>query len=220
MAAPATKQAQIQRAIAQMTERPPVPTIDFTQHALEDGTSVNTQERVVKDVRALGFPCALSLTVSAIPLPPAPAARLTHALDPPPRRLAPSAYVVAAALATPSSWRLQRAARTQIQAPAMRPPTDDEFFSKEDPSKPDIAFLKNHFYREGRLTEDQALYILEKASDVLAAEPNLLMVDAPITGARGIFARARGGVLTARGSLRRYPRAIRGWYAEVCSEGC
>jgi serine/threonine-protein phosphatase 2B catalytic subunit len=75
----------------------------------------------------------------------------------------------------------------------MRPPTDDEFFSKEDPSKPDIAFLKNHFYREGRLTEDQALYILEKASDVLAAEPNLLMVDAPITGARGVFARREAG---------------------------
>ena len=44
----------------------------------------------------------------------------------------------------------------------MRPPTDEEFYSKTDPSKPDIAFLKNHFYREGRLTEEQALFILEK----------------------------------------------------------
>jgi len=41
-------------------------------------------------------------------------------------------------------------------------PTDEQFFSKEDKTKPDIAFLKNHFYREGRLTESQALYILEK----------------------------------------------------------
>lgn len=41
-------------------------------------------------------------------------------------------------------------------------PTDDQFFSKVDKTKPDIAFLKNHFYREGRLTEEQALYILEK----------------------------------------------------------
>jgi serine/threonine-protein phosphatase 2B catalytic subunit len=41
-------------------------------------------------------------------------------------------------------------------------PTDEQFWSKEDPSKPDIAFLKNHFYREGRLTEEQALFILEK----------------------------------------------------------
>lgn len=41
-------------------------------------------------------------------------------------------------------------------------PSDDQFWSKQDRSKPDIAFLKNHFYREGRLTEEQALYILEK----------------------------------------------------------
>lgn len=41
-------------------------------------------------------------------------------------------------------------------------PTDDQFWSKTDKTKPDIAFLKNHFYREGRLTEEQALYILEK----------------------------------------------------------
>jgi hypothetical protein len=41
-------------------------------------------------------------------------------------------------------------------------PTPEQFFSSEDPSKPDIAFLKNHFYREGRLTEEQALFILEK----------------------------------------------------------
>ena len=41
-------------------------------------------------------------------------------------------------------------------------PTDEQFWSKEDKTKPDIAFLKNHFYREGRLTEQQALYILEK----------------------------------------------------------
>lgn len=41
-------------------------------------------------------------------------------------------------------------------------PTDDQFWSKADRSKPDIAFLKNHFYREGRLTEEQALYILQK----------------------------------------------------------
>ena len=61
-------------------------------------------------------------------------------------------------------------------------PTDAQFFSKEDPSKPDIAFLKNHFYREGRVTEEQALYILEKGTELLRAEPNLLEVDAPITG--------------------------------------
>jgi serine/threonine-protein phosphatase 2B catalytic subunit len=50
----------------------------------------------------------------------------------------------------------------QVQAPAMFLPTSEQFFSSVDPTKPDIAFLKNHFYREGRLTEEQALYILEK----------------------------------------------------------
>lgn len=44
----------------------------------------------------------------------------------------------------------------------MYTPSDEQFWSKQDPTKPDIAFLKNHFYREGRLTEEQALYILEK----------------------------------------------------------
>ncbi|KAF8581287.1 Metallo-dependent phosphatase [Ramaria rubella] len=67
------------------------------------------------------------------------------------------------------------------QAPAPRVPTEAEFFSLEDPTKPDIAFLKNHFYREGRVTEEQALYILEKATEVLKKEPNVLEVDAPIT---------------------------------------
>ncbi|KAH9452608.1 hypothetical protein MJO28_008487 [Puccinia striiformis f. sp. tritici] len=69
----------------------------------------------------------------------------------------------------------------EVQAPAFLKPTDAEFFSTVDPSKPDVAFLKNHFYREGRLTEDQALFILNKASEVLKTEPNLLEVEAPIT---------------------------------------
>jgi serine/threonine-protein phosphatase 2B catalytic subunit len=63
----------------------------------------------------------------------------------------------------------------------MRPPTDEQFFSKEDPSKPDLAFLKQHFYREGRLTEEQALYIVNEGTKVLSQEPNLLEMDAPIT---------------------------------------
>ncbi|CAD6945764.1 unnamed protein product [Tilletia controversa] len=68
-----------------------------------------------------------------------------------------------------------------VQAPAFSKPTDEQFYSKTDPTKPDIAFLKNHFYREGRLTEDQALFILRRATEILRKEPNLLEVDAPIT---------------------------------------
>jgi serine/threonine-protein phosphatase 2B catalytic subunit len=61
-------------------------------------------------------------------------------------------------------------------------PTEAQFFSREDPLKPDVAFLKNHFYREGRLSEEQAMYILEKGTEILHSEPNVLSVDAPITG--------------------------------------
>ena len=64
----------------------------------------------------------------------------------------------------------------------MRVPSDAEFFSDIDPSKPDIVFLKNHFYRQGRLSEEQALYILEKATEVLKSEDNILNVEAPVTG--------------------------------------
>lgn len=69
----------------------------------------------------------------------------------------------------------------------MNIPTDDQFFSRTDRTKPDIAFLKNHLYREGRLSEDHALYIIEKATEILKAEPNLLSVDAPVTGACFVF---------------------------------
>ena len=37
-------------------------------------------------------------------------------------------------------------------------PTGEQLFSKTEMGKPDVAFLKNHFYREGRIEEDHALY--------------------------------------------------------------
>lgn len=68
-----------------------------------------------------------------------------------------------------------------MQAPALNTPPDDVFWSPDDPSKPNLQFLKQHFYREGRLTEDQALWIIQAGSQLLRAEPNLLEMDAPIT---------------------------------------
>ncbi|CAO1622363.1 unnamed protein product [Sympodiomycopsis kandeliae] len=113
------KQQMYHNAFGQIRNKvsAPPPEIDFTIHTQEDGSQVNTQERVVKDV----------------------------------------------------------------QAPAFRKPTDEEFFSETDPTKPDIAFLKNHFYREGRLTDEQAVFILRRATEILKSEPNVLEVDAPIT---------------------------------------
>jgi serine/threonine-protein phosphatase 2B catalytic subunit len=63
----------------------------------------------------------------------------------------------------------------------MQPPSAAQFWSPHDPSKPNLQFLKHHFYREGRLTEEQALWIIQSGSEILRSEPNLLEMDAPIT---------------------------------------
>lgn len=47
-----TAQTQIQRAISQIKDsKGTIPEIDFTQHVLEDGSTISTQERVIKEVR-------------------------------------------------------------------------------------------------------------------------------------------------------------------------
>ncbi|RHZ81072.1 hypothetical protein Glove_124g13 [Diversispora epigaea] len=69
----------------------------------------------------------------------------------------------------------------EVQAPAVQIPISEDFFDNDDPEKPDIIFLKNHFYREGRISEEQALYIINKGTEILKQEENLLEVDAPIT---------------------------------------
>src|SRR6201991_5079175 len=63
----------------------------------------------------------------------------------------------------------------------MQTPPNDSFWWNEDRSKPSLTFLKQHFYREGRLTEEQALYIIHEGTKILKQEPNLLEMDAPIT---------------------------------------
>ncbi|KAL2865246.1 serine/threonine-protein phosphatase 2B catalytic subunit [Aspergillus lucknowensis] len=69
----------------------------------------------------------------------------------------------------------------EVQAPPMKPPSDELFWSSEDPSKPDLQVLQQHLFREGRLTEDQALSIIHAGTKILRSEPNLLEIDAPIT---------------------------------------
>ncbi|KAJ8131780.1 hypothetical protein O1611_g1843 [Lasiodiplodia mahajangana] len=109
--------AYVDNAIRAIRQKKPLPEIDFTIHTMEDGTQVNTTERVCKDV----------------------------------------------------------------QAPATSKPTDEQFFEDESHTKPNIAFLKQHFYREGRLTDEQALWIIKTGTELLRQEPNLLEMDAPIT---------------------------------------
>ncbi|KAI0157282.1 serine/threonine-protein phosphatase 2B catalytic subunit [Xylariaceae sp. FL1272] len=111
------RNTHVDNAIRAIRHKKPLPEIDFTIHTMEDGTQVNTTERVCKDV----------------------------------------------------------------QAPAMFKPSDDQFFQDESHTKPNITFLKQHFYREGRLTEEQALWIIKTGTELLRQEPNLLEMDAPIT---------------------------------------
>lgn len=73
--------------------------------------------------------------------------------------------------------------------------------------KPNPVFLKDHFFREGRLTEAQALFILEQATEVLQTEPNLVDVGSPVTSAYPSHVLLLE--LIDRCSLRGYPWAIR-----------
>ena len=41
---------QLERAINEISGKGPPPDIDFTQHQLENGYTISTQERVVKEV--------------------------------------------------------------------------------------------------------------------------------------------------------------------------
>lgn len=45
-------QKHIEKAIGEIQRKDNIPEIDFTQHQLENGFTISTQERVVKEVRA------------------------------------------------------------------------------------------------------------------------------------------------------------------------
>lgn len=47
---PTTMSTHIERAIEKIRTKDQIPDIDFTQHTLDDGNVISTQERVVKDV--------------------------------------------------------------------------------------------------------------------------------------------------------------------------
>ena len=89
-------------------------------------------------------------------------------------------------------------------------PSPEQFYNRRglDRSKPDIAFLKNHFYREGRLAEEQALWIIEQGTEILSKEPNVLEVEAPITGALSTSHAAHRLIMIPIYSLWRYPWPI------------
>ena len=59
----AGKNTQLERAIKEIQGRRPAPDIDFTQHQLENGFTVSTQERVVKEVLP-SFPLTHAYTLT------------------------------------------------------------------------------------------------------------------------------------------------------------
>lgn len=47
--------------------------------------------------------------------------------------------------------------------------------------KPNVEIVRKHFELEGRLEEQVAIRIVKQAFDIMAKEPNVLILDAPIT---------------------------------------
>ena len=60
---------------------------------------------------------------------------------------------------------------------------DEDLFTTDAAGREtvNLALLKEHFFDEGRLGDEQALRIIKRAEAVLRKEPNLLEVDTPIT---------------------------------------
>jgi serine/threonine-protein phosphatase 2B catalytic subunit len=69
-----------------------------------------------------------------------------------------------------------------VPAPVARKLTDEQFYSKKDPTKPDLDVLRTHFFNEGRLEARHASFLLKKATDIFKKEGTVLDLDAPLTG--------------------------------------
>ena len=64
-------------------------------------------------------------------------------------------------------------------------PRDEDFFVTDPVHggiKPNAELVKEHFFHEGRLTEKQALFILNEATELMRREPNMLVLSGPTTG--------------------------------------
>lgn len=73
----------------------------------------------------------------------------------------------------------------QVRPPATQPPDDQDFYVPDVQAathRPNVRLLRDHFFNEGRLTEQQALWILDQATTLLTQEPNMLQIDGPVTG--------------------------------------
>ena len=91
-----------------------------------------------------------------------------------------------------------------VPHPATNKPKDEEFFAYDRNGNvmPNLDFIREHFLAEGKLTEEQAIYILDRATDLLSREPNLLPVPSPVTG--------KSPMLSVRALILRYAISVCG----------
>ncbi|KAJ7204331.1 Metallo-dependent phosphatase-like protein [Mycena pura] len=85
--------------------------------------------------------------------------------------------------ATPMAVNTRDRPIKSVPQPAAHLLSDAEFFATDEfgAPKPNVRILRDHFFREGRITEEHALYILEHATKMLSAEPNMVQVQGPVT---------------------------------------
>ncbi|PIA18637.1 Metallo-dependent phosphatase, partial [Coemansia reversa NRRL 1564] len=68
-----------------------------------------------------------------------------------------------------------------VALPAAEVLEHEELFEGGDERRPQCALLRDHFFREGRLREQDALAIIREATALLRAEPTLLTLNSPVT---------------------------------------
>ncbi|KAJ2794467.1 3',5'-cyclic-nucleotide phosphodiesterase (PDEase) (3':5'-CNP) [Coemansia guatemalensis] len=68
-----------------------------------------------------------------------------------------------------------------VALPAAEIPAHEDVFEDGDERRPQCALLRDHFFREGRLREQDALAIIREATALLRAEPTLLSLNSPVT---------------------------------------
>lgn len=68
-----------------------------------------------------------------------------------------------------------------VVAPPIHPMMLEELFDKGITGPPNLAVLKEHLLKEGRLHPDLAFELISRASALLRAEPNLLELQYPLT---------------------------------------
>lgn len=66
-----------------------------------------------------------------------------------------------------------------VPEPTARIPTDEEVWNED--GTPNISFLRNHFFQEGKLTTDQVTKLCKEANQLMRGEKNLLQLTTPIT---------------------------------------